>query len=73
MFFNIRDPNFGKNNDPVQQSASVHLAVFISTIIFFACLIVALIGLGKFLSVGGTVGLILGPYFLYLLLSICCS
>lgn len=73
MFFNMRDPAFSKTNVPVKQSSSMHLAVVIFNAIFLGCLVLALVGLGDFLSVGATVGIIIGSYLLYLIIGYCCS
>lgn len=73
MFFNVRDPNFNQANVPIKQSPSMHLPVVIFNIIFIGCLIVGIIGLNKFLGVGGTAGMIAGSYALYLIIGCCCS
>lgn len=73
MFFNLRDPNFKQTNQPIKKNSSMHIVILISTIIYVACLIVGVVGLDTFLPLGATIGMIVGPYCLYLLLSICCS
>jgi hypothetical protein len=73
MFFNVRDPSFTQQNIPVKQNSSLHLPVVIFNVIFMACLIVGLIGLGAFLDIGAMIGMIVGSYLVYLIIGCCCS
>lgn len=72
MFFNMRDPTFTKTNQPFKQEPSNHKAVIIGNILF-------LIGLGAGIALTiskkqtGFIGLIIGTYVLYLILSFCRS
>jgi hypothetical protein len=73
MFFNIRDPTFTQKNVPVRQDSSFHVAVIVVSFIMLAGIIVAAVGFMNFLDIGGTIGIILGTYFLYVIFAICCS
>ena len=73
MFFNIRDPSFRQTNQPVKQNASLHIVLGVMTGILIAGFVIGGVGFNKFLSMGGSVGIILGSYVLYLILGLCCS
>lgn len=73
MFFNIRDPSFKQTNQPVKVEPSLHVALLVGSIIFFACIIIAGAGYKKFLPVSATIAMIVVSYVLYLVLSIACS
>lgn len=75
MFFNMRDPNLGKTNHPVKQDPSLHAAVVVGSAILFAGIIVAVVGYYSLFHAQTLpiVLLIVLPYLLYVVLSICCS
>lgn len=73
MFFNIRDPSFKQTNQPIKQEPSLHVALLVGSIIFFACIIIAGIGYKTFLKMNGAIGILVSSYVVYLFLSIFCS
>jgi hypothetical protein len=73
MFFNMRDTTVQRSNVPVRQSTSKHAPVALTTLLFIGGIIVAIIGFNSFLTVGSFLALIFGSYFLYFLISVCCS
>lgn len=73
MFFNIRDPGFTQKNVPIKQEASYHISVIVVSFILIGGIIVGAVGFMNFLDIGGTIGIILGTYFLYVMFAICCS
>lgn len=50
FFFNLRDPSFTKTNDPIHKDSEWYIAALICSIIFFAGLIIGVIGFNKFLN-----------------------
>lgn len=75
MFFNMRDPNSGKTNQPIKVGSSWHVTLIIVSLLFFAGIIVGAVGYSTFFqySIGGVIGVILGTFALYVILAICCS
>lgn len=73
MFFNIRDPNFGKTNEPVKMPSEWYISTIVVTIIFGVCLIIGILGMTSFIGLGGAIGMIAGSYIIYLIFAICCS
>ena len=73
MFYNMRDPNQQKSNIPVKVGASFHFAVFVASLILAGGIIVGALGFNAFLTLGGVVGVMVGGFLIYLILSICCS
>ena len=73
MFFNVRDPAFTQTNQPVKQEPSLHVALLVGSVLFFACIIIAGAGYKRFLPMDGTIALLGVSYVLYLILSIACS
>lgn len=73
MFFNVRDPNFTQTNVPIKQSPSMHVPVVVFNLIFLVCLAIGIAGMNNFLDVGGMIGMIIGSYVVYAIVSCCCS
>ena len=66
MFFNVRDPSFTQTNHPFRQDASRHIPLLAGTVILIAGIAVGAAGVRSFLTVPGSVILIIISYIIYL-------
>ena len=66
MFFNIRDPAFTQTNHPAKRDASKHIPLAAGTVILIAGVAVGVAGVHSFLTVAGSVILIVISYIIYL-------
>lgn len=66
MFFNIRDPSFTQTNHPLRQDASKHIPLVAGTVILIAGIVVGAAGVRSFLTVPGSIVLIIISYIIYL-------
>lgn len=74
FFFNMNDPNVAKTNVPIKLGSSMHVPVIVTTILFFAGIGIGIGGMGRiFTDNAGPICLIVIPYVIYLIFSICCS
>lgn len=73
MFFNIRDPLFGKSNTPVKLKPSFHVPIIIGTLLMLIGLGIAVVGWKTFMPTNGSIYLIVGSYVVYLCASCFCG
>ena len=74
MYFNMNDPNVALQNVPQKQDSSMHVSIIVASLIFWRGLILGVLGTSQgFLTVGGTVGIIIATYFFYLICVCCCN
>jgi hypothetical protein len=73
FFFNALDPNIAKTNIPAKLDSERHIAILVATAIMIGGVIAGVILLGYPSLINVAVALLVFPYCLYLILSICCS
>lgn len=71
MFFNLRDPEFMKthSNVPTKVRPQLHLPVVFANIIFLAGLVVGLVDLNSFLTIGASIIIIVSSYLVYIIVT----
>lgn len=73
FFFNALDPNIAKTNVPTKLDSEMHIAVLVGTAIMVGGVAAGVILLGDPTLFNVAIALLVAPYCLYLITSICCS
>ena len=73
FFFNALDPNIAKTNLPTKLDSEMHIAILVATAIMIGGIIAGVILLGDPALINLAIALLVAPYCLYLIISICCS
>jgi hypothetical protein len=73
FFFNALDPNIAKTNVPTKLDSEMHISILVATVIMIGGVVAGVILLGEPTLINVAIALLVAPYFLYLVVSICCS
>lgn len=73
FFFNAHIPEIAKTNIPIKKESSMHIPVFVATIIMIGGIIAGAIIVKYPKTFGGGVALLIVPYFIYIIISLCLS
>jgi len=53
------------SNKPTKVQAQIHILIAFLNLAFIICLIVALVGMNKYINLGGTIAIIIISYLVY--------
>lgn len=74
FYYNALDPNLAqRKNTPIPIQSSSHIPILMSTLIMFAAIVMALVGLNNFLKLTAAGGMIAGGVIVYIVASFCLS